>query len=463
MKVKVSILLTIIVWTFSLMADNLNTKDSLDNKISGKPLYSAFIESSNLSTADNPYINGEEGHACYRIPTLAISKTETILAFAEGRTNDCADDGDIDLVLKRSTDRGKTWSNLITILNPGTNRAVNPCPVVLSSGRILLLYCANPTGATNLSVYVTYSDNDGLTWSTGRSLDVYLNPPGFTWFRTGPCHGIIKKFAPNIGRIIIPANHRENSGANQYSHIVYSDDGGTTWSRGGNVPYTNGNECTVVELSTGEIMLNMRNSDATNDFRVVSVSSDGGKTFPSYNLDYFLVEPTCQGSIIYHSLNTATGKGNILFSTPNHASSRRNGTIKISTDNAKTWAVGYVYATPDNIYTSYSDLAVFSNGDVALLHEKGFDNIDGLWFKILTFKEVGGTLTEVDAIKQKANIEIHDNMIYVDESSNGGITIFNTIGTMITSTNKNQLNIEKLKSGIYFVKSGSSIRKFIKQ
>ncbi|MEI8273006.1 MAG: exo-alpha-sialidase [Paludibacter sp.] len=462
MKERVLILLITVVWTFSVMADNLNKKDSLDNINSGKPLYSAVTEILNLSVSSNPYILGDEGHACYRIPSLAISQSETILAFAEGRTNDCADDGDIDLVLKRSIDRGQTWGNLITILNPGTNRAVNPCPVVLPSGRILLLYCANPTGANNLSVYVTYSDNDGLTWSTGRSLDVYLNPPGFTWFRTGPCHGIIKKFAPNIGRIIIPANHRENSGANQYSHVIYSDDGGTTWSRGGNVPYTNGNESTVVELSTGEIMLNMRNSDATNDYRVVSVSSDGGKTFPSYNLDYFLVEPTCQGSIIYHSLNTVTGKGNILFSNPNNASSRRNGTIKISTDNAKTWAVGYVYSTVDNIYTSYSDLAIFSNGDVALLHEKGFDNIDGLWFKTLTFKEVGGTTSKVDIVEQNSNIEIHDNMIYVDASSNEGIRIFNTIGTMISSTIKNQLNIEKLKSGIYLVKSGSSTRKFIK-
>ena len=55
---------------------------------------------------------GESGYHSFRIPALLTTPRGTLLAFAEGRRNNLNDSGDIDLVLKRSQDKGKTWSEL---------------------------------------------------------------------------------------------------------------------------------------------------------------------------------------------------------------------------------------------------------------------------------------------------------------------------------------------------------------
>ena len=84
------------------------------------------------------YKPGESGYAAFRIPAVVVSKAGTVLAFAEGRVDGSADDGNIDLLVKRSEDNGNTWSTPIKIYDDGENRCQNPAPVVLDNGRILL-------------------------------------------------------------------------------------------------------------------------------------------------------------------------------------------------------------------------------------------------------------------------------------------------------------------------------------
>ena len=55
---------------------------------------------------------GKTGTQCYRIPAIVKTTKGTLLAFAEARKNGCGDAGDIDLVVKRSEDGGKTWSGM---------------------------------------------------------------------------------------------------------------------------------------------------------------------------------------------------------------------------------------------------------------------------------------------------------------------------------------------------------------
>ncbi|MFA6851332.1 MAG: sialidase family protein [Selenomonadaceae bacterium] len=322
-----------------------------------------------------------------------MTKKGTILAFAEGRREDCDDAGDIDIVLKRSKDNGKTWSNIITVKDDGINRCQNQCPIVLPSGRILLVTCWN-LGATGMrSVLVTYSDNDGLTWAKEKNItsSVKLSSWG-SWYATGPCHGIVKQQEPNKGRVIVPCNHGE--GTKGYSHVIYSDDDGITWALGGIVAYGKGNESTVAELSTGDIMINMRNSDTkSNHFRMIAISKDGGKTFSSNYPDSALIEPGsgCQGVLLRHSINAVTGKANILFSNPNHGTSRRDGTIKLSEDDGNTWTKSYLYADyseNDIFYTGYSDMALLDDGNIALLYEKGFKYSLGIRFMIVKFSDI---------------------------------------------------------------------------
>ena len=82
----------------------------------------------------------EEKYTCFRIPAIIKLQNGDLLAFAEGRKNGCSDTGDIDVVMKRSSDDGRSWSSLQVIWNDGDNTCGNPAPVIdSSSGHISLL------------------------------------------------------------------------------------------------------------------------------------------------------------------------------------------------------------------------------------------------------------------------------------------------------------------------------------
>src|SRR5262249_34637800 len=88
--------------------------------------------------------SGKEGYHTFRIPALLVTPKGTVLAFCEGRKKGRGDSGDIDVVLKRSTDGGKTWKALQVIADDGANTVGNPCPVVeRSTGTIWLLLTHN--------------------------------------------------------------------------------------------------------------------------------------------------------------------------------------------------------------------------------------------------------------------------------------------------------------------------------
>ena len=76
------------------------------------------------------FVSGQEGYHTYRIPALVVTTQGTVLAFCEGRKHSGGDAGDIDLLVKRSTDHGKTWSPQQLIWNDAGNTCGNPCAVV---------------------------------------------------------------------------------------------------------------------------------------------------------------------------------------------------------------------------------------------------------------------------------------------------------------------------------------------
>jgi len=76
------------------------------------------------------FTSGTEGHKSYRIPAIVSLKNHDLLAFAEGRVNNSGDFGDINIVMKRSADKGKTWSPVKILVNYASLQAGNPAPVV---------------------------------------------------------------------------------------------------------------------------------------------------------------------------------------------------------------------------------------------------------------------------------------------------------------------------------------------
>jgi sialidase-1 len=141
-------------------------------------------------------------------------------------------------------------------------------------------------------------------------------------------------------------------------------------------------------------MLNSRNGNkGQGEGRAVSVSRDGGKTFDGFYVDPALIEPGCQGSILYHSMNAETGKANIVFSNPADGQERVKGTVKLSVDDGKTRTKHFRYSEPAPRYSGYSDMAVFGNGDIAVLYEKGDrytkkERYKGIGFRSISFSDI---------------------------------------------------------------------------
>ncbi len=324
------------------------------------------------------YRSGEGGYSCFRIPAIIKTKDGTLLAFAEGRKHDCSDEGDIDLVVKRSSDKGATWSALSVVWDDGDNTCGNPAPVVdQATGKIHLLMTWNlgsdaigtinaGTSRDTRRVYKTSSVDDGNTWATVTEITSDVKKPGWGWYATGPCHGIQIKQGANAGRLVIPCDYIEiGSGRKGYSHVIYSDDNGDTWKIGGISPTIslNPNESTVAELSDGKLMLNMRVSN-NNNLRMKSTSSDGGLSWTTPVSALTLVDPVCQGSLLDASLN---GQHTLFFSNP-ASTTRINMTIKMSTDNGDTWPKTFSVYTGNS---GYSDLVMVDGNQVGILYECG--------------------------------------------------------------------------------------------
>lgn len=314
------------------------------------------------------FVSGEAGYHTYRIPALLTSPQGTLLAFCEGRKTGRGDHGDLDLVLKRSTDGGKSWGKLELVYEEGGDAKItigNPCPVVdQSNGRIWLPFTRN-----NDDVFVTYSDDDGQTWAKPKRITPSVKDKAWTWYATGPGIGIQLTRGEHKGRLVIPCDHRLRDvdggwrGAG-HSHVIYSDDHGRTWRQG--EPTENAmNECQVVELPDGRILLNMR-SYRGHGRRAVAISKDGGVTWSACRDDETLVEPVCQASLIRYSW-PHEGKSRLLFSNPASAKERHRLTIRLSYDEGKTWPIErLLYAGS----AAYSSLARLPDDEIGILYER---------------------------------------------------------------------------------------------
>lgn len=166
--------------------------------------------------ASVPFRAGREGYASFRIPAVVVTQAGTLLAFCEGRVDSARDWGHIDIVLKRSTDGGRTWGPLNVCASNGVHLSGNPAPVVLDTGRILLVHIRSAASASEDAilrgqvsdadgrrVWVQHSDDDGVTWTGPREITESVKRPGWRWYATTPGHAV----QLSTGRVVVPANH----------------------------------------------------------------------------------------------------------------------------------------------------------------------------------------------------------------------------------------------------------------
>lgn len=316
------------------------------------------------------FSGGEDGYHTFRIPAIVSTNAAALLALCEGRKDNGADAGDIDMVLRRSSDHGKSWGPLSVVYEEGGTAKItigNPAPVVdRTTGTVWLPFCRN-----NQRVFVTHSDDDGRTWSQPIEITATVKRPDWGWYATGPGSGIQLTVGPQAGRLVVPCDHRAGGDttpwrAGGHSHVIYSDDHGATWHLGG-VTSESMNECAVAELADGSLLLNMRSYRGKN-LRAVSRSADGGLTWSEPVEDPALIEPACQASMI--RLFAPGEKGDtstrMLFSNP-ASKSREKMTVRLSRDDGRTWPVSRTIYPGS---AAYSSLVELGDGSIGLLYER---------------------------------------------------------------------------------------------
>ena len=348
--------------------------------------------------------SGIGGYALYRIPGVVVTSKGSILAYAEARQSGRGDWGPIDIVLKRSTDGGATWSALRVIASVAGEKSKNPVALAQNLAKPDDVTYNNPVAIADrkpgvvhfvfcleyMRAYYMRSEDDGVSFSAPReitgSFEEFRREYPWKVIATGPGHGIQLR----NGRLLIPIWMSTGTGGHAHrpsvASVIYSDDQGRTWRRG-DIALPNAgdwvipNETAAVELGDGRVMLNARSESKANR-RLVTISKNGATGWSTPAFQEQLLEPICMASMVRYSTKKQGGKDRLLFSNPDNLSradgnpepgksrDRKNVTVQLSYDEGETWSVKRAVEAGRS---GYSDLAVMKNGAILLLYERAAD------------------------------------------------------------------------------------------
>lgn len=303
--------------------------------------------------------------SCYRIPALVTAPNGDVLAAIDERIPSCNDlrgSDDINIVLRRSVDNGKTWSPIETVVDfPLGESASDPSMIVDEMTNEIFLFYNFMNLDTEKDIYylhVVKSSDNGKTWSKPKDITQQIAKPewhkDFKFITSG--RGIQTR-----GGKLLHCMVNLNSGL----HVFGSDDHGKTWFFI-DTSIMPADESKIVELEDGRWMINARANDKKG-IRYVHISSDEGKTWDT-KPEPQLKDPGCNASIIrYTSTKDGFKKNRLLFANANSVEGRTNLTVRVSYDEGKTWTDG------KTIYegsAAYSSLTILENGHIGVFFEK---------------------------------------------------------------------------------------------
>jgi sialidase-1 len=354
---------------------------------------------------------GNEGHAIYRIPAMISLPNGELLAFAEGRVNGSDDFGDINLVMKRSTDKGKSWSPLQMLVDYDSLQAGNPAPVVdlhdpaHPQGVVYLFFNTGNNHEYEIrmnqgvrEVWMMKSFDLGKTWEAPVNITLQTHRPNNPQFNPDydfkedwrhyantPGHAFQFQEGKFKGRIFVAANHSVGPPKDNFeeyqAHGFFTDDHGKTFQLSESISFAGSNESIATELTDDRMIMSIRNQKGDIRSRILAFSSDGGSTWDEAYFEKSLPDPVCQGSIL--SLGKKDGKMVLAHSNASDPNHRNNLTIKISLDEGLSWTKSISVDSTDDptkpSWTAYSDLASINKSTLGILYER--DNYSEIVFK----------------------------------------------------------------------------------
>ena len=338
------------------------------------------------------FVAGTDGYKSFRIPAIVKAKNGDLLAFCEGRVDGAGDFGNIQIVLKRSGDKGKTWSPLQIVASNDSLQAGNPAPVVdltdpqFPNGRIFLFYNTGDghemelrKGKGHREILYKTSTDDGKTWSESTDITLQVNrinqpqknplwqfKEDWRTYANTPGHALQFHEGKYKGRLYVAANHSSGNPKPELrdyqAHGYYTDDHGGTFHLSETVAFAGSNESTAAQLTDGGLIMNSRNQ--VGKYRVVSLSKNGGETWDTTFVDYNLPDPICEGSIL--NIGKNHGKSILAFCNNDSKKSRDSLTLRISFNEGKSWEKKCLVEAKN---TGYSDIVKVSKHRIGILYE----------------------------------------------------------------------------------------------
>lgn len=416
---------------------------------------------------------GDYNSTNYRIPGVVTAKDGSIVAVTDKRKYNQGDlPEDIDIVCRRSTDGGHTWSEPYTIAQgTGYNHGFGDCVLAwtnddngLIAGFVGGVGLWNSTPSNPIRSYIARSYDNGQTWTEPEDITDFIFgsncvvPEHRTWRASffGSGNGLIT----STGRIMFVAAIRETTAQSLNNYAVYSDDNGITWHVSGRASVS-GDEAKVTELVDGRILMSIRH----NGKRWYNISNDGGETWQSSTSTWNdITAPACNGDMIrYTSVNQGFNKNRLLHSVP-FGSSRTDVSVYISYDEGETWPVRKCIVP----YSSaYSSLCVLPDGTIGLYVEEEYPGNSGYSTVFYNFSlewlTDGADSLDPTFIaeneQQRPSIDVYPvpatSCIVFNEAVKN-VEIFDVTGKLviykqIAATEKLLVDVSELDKGLYFV------------
>ncbi|GAA5505890.1 hypothetical protein Rcae01_01339 [Novipirellula caenicola] len=316
---------------------------------------------------DQPlFVSGQDDTHTFRIPAIVTAVNGDLIAACDARRKGSADligQRTIDIVFRRSTDNGKTWSPM-EVLDPYQDGGCSDPSLIVdeTTGNVFCFYNYMVADRTSKEYrfVVQKSSDHGVTWDA---------PIDFTDQVAGPELKDAFKFITS-GRGI-----QTRAGLLVHNYVQVgkgvtlfaSPDHGASWKTIGDV--SPGDESKVAELPDGTLMVNSRIGPGK---RFVHRSSDGGQTWDSVS-DFSLPDPRCNACLIqYTAKRDGYAKDRLLFVNAASNSARENLAVRISYDGGWTWSEGKVI---DPGLSAYSEITVLADGSFGVLYEPGYKEV----------------------------------------------------------------------------------------
>ena len=382
-----------------------STETTLDLTAMGNPADRGAMV---FNAQSYPFLPWDNGSHVYRIPAMVVADDGSIIAAVDKRYNSHTDIGNshvIDIVVRRSTDGGKTWGSPVVVAkgdnsNDATCGYGDPSLYKDNDGKLYLLFAAGNTGYFYglKRVCLSTSSDNGATWTT--PVDLYETgkiTDHATSYGSNTCYGLYDYFVTSgrglctsegylMGLLPAQAYTKEDKTektSNSHDYIFYSTDKGATWHISENAIFTGGDEAKIIQANDGSLIASVRQG-YNRGFNTATYTANGDGTLSftmgtQWNNSQLSAGGAANNQdIFYYQRSSETGKTDVIFhsmTTGKHA----NLKLYYSTDGGSNWTEflnvqtkGTRYVTmersgseenPGSLYLLFEDQSLNAAGD----------------------------------------------------------------------------------------------------